>query len=50
VERQQQEVKPCLGQIVEIVAGATADKLRVDTVPEVRIGFPGTGRRAIPAK
>jgi hypothetical protein len=45
VERQHEEVKPCLGQIVEIVASAAADKLRFDTVPEVRVGFPGTGRR-----
>jgi hypothetical protein len=30
---------------VEIVAHAAADELRFDTQPEVRVRFPGTGRR-----
>jgi hypothetical protein len=30
---------------VEIVASATADELRFDTQPEVRVTFPGTGNR-----
>jgi hypothetical protein len=30
---------------VEIVASAAADELRFDTQPEVRVSFPGTGKR-----
>jgi hypothetical protein len=30
---------------VEIVASAAADELRFDAEPEVRVRFPGTGKR-----
>jgi hypothetical protein len=30
---------------VEIVASVAADELRFDTEPEVRVRFPGTGKR-----
>jgi hypothetical protein len=30
---------------VEIVASAAADELRFDAGPEVRVRFPGTGKR-----
>jgi hypothetical protein len=30
---------------IEIVATASADQLRFDARPEVRVSFPGTGRR-----